>query len=97
LPDYTDATLPVATRARAYLEINCAHCHQPGGMAGNTSLMLGYFTPYAHTGIEYNRQNMIVRMTAMGEYHMPKIGTTIVHEEGLQLVKQYIKTLQKAN
>jgi len=97
MPDYNDTTLPVATRARAYLDINCAHCHQSGGMAASTSLKLGYFMPYTHTGIEFNRQNMIVRMKNMDEFHMPKTGTTIVHTEGLQLVKQYIKALQNAN
>jgi uncharacterized repeat protein (TIGR03806 family) len=27
-------------RARAYLAVNCAHCHSPGGAAGTTSLYL---------------------------------------------------------
>lgn len=27
-------------RARAYLEVNCAHCHNPGGLARNTGLFL---------------------------------------------------------
>lgn len=94
LPDYNDTSVSITARARAYLEINCAHCHSSTGMAANTSLMLGYFTPYNQTGIEFNKQNMIIRMTTMGELHMPKIGTTIVHQEGLQLVKQYIRSLQ---
>lgn len=94
LPDYNDTTLPVTARARAYLDINCAHCHQSTGMAAHTSLKLGYFTPYDQTGIEFNRQQIIIRMTTMGEFHMPKIGTTMIHAEGLQLVKQYIKDLQ---
>jgi len=95
-PDYNDTTLSVTKRARAYLDINCAHCHSSKGMAANTSLKLAYATPYDQTGIEFNKQNMIMRMTTMGEFHMPKIGTTIIHEEGLQLVRQYIKAL-KAN
>lgn len=28
--------------ARAYLDINCAHCHSPGGDAYNTGLFLQY-------------------------------------------------------
>ncbi len=30
----------VAALARAYLDVNCAHCHQPGGMASNSGLDL---------------------------------------------------------
>lgn len=97
LPDYNDTTRTIAARARAYLDINCAHCHQSTGIAAHTSLKLGYFTPYDQTGIEFNRQQIIVRMTTLGEFHMPKIGTTTIHAEGLQLVKQYIRDLQKGN
>lgn len=30
------------SRARAYLDNNCAHCHQSGGVAGYTAFLLGY-------------------------------------------------------
>lgn len=33
----------VHARARAYLEINCMHCHQPGGSASNSGLFLDAF------------------------------------------------------
>jgi uncharacterized repeat protein (TIGR03806 family) len=35
---WDDAGKPVADRARAYLDNNCAHCHQPGGQAGYTGV-----------------------------------------------------------
>lgn len=38
--DDTDA--PVDLRAKAYLDINCAHCHNPRGLAGTTRLDLTY-------------------------------------------------------
>lgn len=31
---------PVAARARAYLDVNCAHCHNPQGSASNSGLFL---------------------------------------------------------
>lgn len=32
----------VETRARAYLDVNCAHCHQSGGSAGYTGFLLDW-------------------------------------------------------
>jgi uncharacterized repeat protein (TIGR03806 family) len=41
LPDWsTHASGPAAPLARAYLDVNCAHCHQPGGGASNSGLDL---------------------------------------------------------
>jgi uncharacterized repeat protein (TIGR03806 family) len=93
LPNYKDTTMDLKTRARAYLDINCAHCHQPAGMASNTSLNLAYSASFEKTGIAFNKQNILIRMSTMGKYHMPKIGTTILDDEGIQIVKTYIKGL----
>ena len=35
---WDDTAVPVADRTRAYLDNNCAHCHQPGGQAGYTGV-----------------------------------------------------------
>lgn len=41
LPDWRiHATGAAAPLARAYLDVNCAHCHQPGGGASNSGLDL---------------------------------------------------------
>ncbi|MCF0072782.1 c-type cytochrome [Dyadobacter sp. CY261] len=93
LPDYRDSSQALTTRARAYLEMNCAHCHRETGSAESTSLNLNYATPFEETGIAYNKENMLIRMSTMGEYHMPKIGTTTRDEEGVRLIKEYIKSL----
>lgn len=40
VPRWDDATAPVADRARAYLAVNCAHCHSAQGPASNSGLLL---------------------------------------------------------
>lgn len=48
LADPADVGLSLTDRARAYLHVNCASCHQPGGPTG-TDLDLRYDTPLAGT------------------------------------------------
>ena len=38
--NYNDLNLPLERRARAYLDINCSHCHNPTGSAGMSGLWL---------------------------------------------------------
>ncbi len=40
VPPAQDISFPLNARARAYLDINCAHCHKPDGSASNSGLML---------------------------------------------------------
>jgi uncharacterized repeat protein (TIGR03806 family) len=42
VPDAFDAAAPLAARARAWLDVNCAHCHQRAGSASNSGLYLGW-------------------------------------------------------
>ncbi|MGK6354397.1 SO2930 family diheme c-type cytochrome [Sphingomonas sp. DT-207] len=39
---WDDPAAQLDARARAYLEINCAHCHNPQGGASNSGLFLGW-------------------------------------------------------
>ncbi len=40
--DYTDENAPLEKRAKAYLEINCGHCHSAEGPASTSGLFLTY-------------------------------------------------------
>lgn len=42
VPDWHDASAPVEARARAWLDVNCAHCHRREGPASNSGLFLTF-------------------------------------------------------
>jgi len=42
IPTAFDETKPLEDRARAWLDINCAHCHKADGGASNSGLFLGW-------------------------------------------------------
>jgi uncharacterized repeat protein (TIGR03806 family) len=54
LPNWSDSKhFSLEQRARAYLDVNCAHCHTKGGDAYNTGLFLEYQqTDPNHVGIK---------------------------------------------
>jgi hypothetical protein len=90
LPDWQDSAMPLSFRARAYLDINCAHCHGPSGVASGTGLFLDYALPFSETKIG-SKKVAIDRLMSNGR--MPKLGTTIIDVEGLALVKTYLQSL----
>ncbi len=47
-PDWKDPQAPLEKRVRAYLDVNCAVCHSPGGfgMSGGSKADLTYHTPF---------------------------------------------------
>lgn len=92
IPNYEDETESLAERARAYLDINCAHCHSPGRWdeASRRDLDLRYSTPLGETGLD-DREDRVARQLRDGE--MPYLGTTLHHDEGVGLVVDYIDSL----
>ena len=92
LPDYQDHSLTLEQRARAYIDMNCSHCHRPGGWheATEREFDFRYETSLSQSRI-YNRREDIQRQMEQGE--MPYLGTTVIHEEGLELVKAYLDEL----
>ncbi len=117
------ASVPVSERsddpsieARLYLDVNCAHCHNPSGFAKNTKLFLESWrplnmaiglckTPIA-AGVGTGGLKWVVdpgkpeasilwyRMNATSNAtKMPEIGRTLVHERGVELVYDWIASL----
>ncbi|PXW75860.1 putative repeat protein (TIGR03806 family) [Blastomonas natatoria] len=111
------ATGSLDQRARAYLMVNCAHCHNPTGSASNSGLFLDadagssrtalgiYKRPVAagrgSGGHEFAiepgqpaRSIMIHRMASTEPgVAMPEVGRSLVHEEGVALIRQWISSL----
>jgi uncharacterized repeat protein (TIGR03806 family) len=90
LPRWQNTTYSLEERTRAYLDVNCAHCHRGGGFEGGDRLRLEYTTRLSDTGITGKRDEIIDRFS---EGRMPLIGTSLVHEEALELIRSYIKSL----
>ena len=105
-------------RARAYLDNNCAHCHQPGATAGYTGFDLRLTTAGLETlglckspnsagrvgTLVYDlvpgkpeESILVARMESSGPKEMmPQIGRSVVHEEGLALVREWVRSLSAA-
>lgn len=103
-------------RARAYLDVNCAHCHNPEGPASTTGFNLSYMNedlanlglckhPVAAAHASGKARYDILPGSAEGSVvyvrmlstdpgaMMPEVGRTIVHEEGVALVRDWINSL----
>lgn len=117
VPNWRDETIDVALRARAYLDVNCAHCHNPDSPADNTGLNLDYNvtdpvvlgickTPVAagngSGGLRYDilpgqpdESIMVYRMNATEiDVAMPEVGRSVIHTEGVQLIREWIDSLE---
>ena len=90
--NYTNESQPLDRRARAYLDINCAHCHNPKGWSrpAEEGLDLHYEVPFTNTGIS-NELRALRRNVQSGE--MPFLGTTLKHSEGVELLLSYFDSL----
>jgi uncharacterized repeat protein (TIGR03806 family) len=97
LPKWDDDTnYTLEERARAYFDVNCAHCHIEGGYCEvQSTLRLGYETSLGNSNIQNRRNSIINRISTYDQgFSMPLTGTTIVHNEGVDLLLQYLDTLE---
>lgn len=117
LASYEDQQVSVNERARAWLEINCAHCHRADGPAKNSGLHLlatendlaklgvgkapvaaGKGSGGLLYGIVPGKPEQSILQYRIESVHpgvmMPELGRSITHEEGVALVRQWIKEMR---
>lgn len=120
--NYNDASKPLDKRARAYFDINCAHCHSENGHCDYRPMRFAFsetlnnltnmgvcvdtqdmqnFEPALSkivTPGNINRSMLYHRLNTVDEsYMMPLHGRSIIHEEGILLVEQWINSLTPCN
>lgn len=90
--DYKNLEASLSERARAYLAMNCAHCHNPSGWKKSNQRRFDfrYEIPLDQTGILYKKEKI---SRTMMNGRMPFIGTTILDKEGISLIVDYLKSL----
>jgi len=95
LQDWTDINIDILERGRAYIDINCAHCHQPGGSVPNIPIDFRLETPFENTGIYVNRGEIEVRIqTNLPTYRMPQLGRTVIHVEAVAMLLEYLQVIE---
>ncbi|THU39434.1 hypothetical protein FAM09_13085 [Niastella caeni] len=89
LPAWQNRTYSISERVRAYLDVNCAHCHSDAGSCARSAVRFAWEIPVENTRITA-RKNRIISLMSTGR--MPRIGTTMVDEEALTLIKKYLQS-----
>lgn len=113
---WDDESAALDARARAYLDVNCASCHNPEGLASHTNLDLRHVQDDPrHRGImkrptsagrasmdlyfaikpgDPDRSFLLQRLLSTeAAVRMPQIMRTVVHEEGVALIRDWIVSL----
>jgi uncharacterized repeat protein (TIGR03806 family) len=113
--DYKDTSKSLSLRARSYIDINCAHCHQVQarcfyrnvrfafnlnnidsniGICLNADETLSPELQKIITPGNSSKSIMHFRINSTDESErMPLLGRTIVHDEGVALIEQWINSL----
>jgi uncharacterized repeat protein (TIGR03806 family) len=105
----SDETQTLERRVRAYLDSNCASCHQPGGLTRmpwdariGTALdqmgLIGVRSSASGLGSgDYlidpghpENSSLYLRISTLGALHMPPLGSSEIHREGVDLLRRWI-------
>jgi len=120
--NYNDASKSLDMRARSYVDINCAHCHQNDrhcdyrpmrfafsetadnrenmGVCVNTQDMQGFPATLGKivTPQKIDNSMLYYRINTTNEtYRMPLHGRTMIHDEGVKLIRDWINSLERCN
>ncbi|HVK15131.1 MAG TPA: PQQ-dependent sugar dehydrogenase [Gemmataceae bacterium] len=108
-----DVTADREARARSYLHVNCAHCHQFGA-GGSVNIELKYGTSLEESraldaapvqgafGIpdckilspgDPTRSVLYYRMAKQGRGRMPHIGSELIDDSGITLIRDWIRQM----
>jgi hypothetical protein len=95
VPNVDDTSKPLENRVRAYLAINCAHCHSSSGMAwGVSNLDFSYEASLDSTHILTQKTEILNRLTSsQAGYQMPLVHATLIDYQHIALIQQYFATL----
>jgi uncharacterized repeat protein (TIGR03806 family) len=116
LSDYRLPDAPLDAAARAYLDGNCAHCHNPHGPASTSGMFLeanqnnperlgvgkapvaaGRGSGNRKYGIVPGKPNESILLYRMESddpgIRMPELGRQQMHREGVELIRQWIKSM----
>ncbi|MCI0750825.1 MAG: hypothetical protein L0Y35_03225, partial [Flammeovirgaceae bacterium] len=117
LTNYDNKNESTEKRARAWLEINCAHCHRPDGPAKTSGLHLNASVTNAYElgigkapvaagkgsggrlfSIVPGKPDESILQFRIESTHpgimMPEMGRKLVHQEGVDLVRQWIREMK---
>jgi hypothetical protein len=121
--NYNDTSKPIELRARSYVDINCAHCHQDERHCDYRPMRFDFYDTGLSNGLgktnmgvcvdtqdmqgfpedlntivkpgSTERSMLFFRINTTNEtFRMPLHGRTMLHEEGISLIEQWINSLQ---
>ena len=98
LPDWEDTSYSEQDRTKAYFDMNCAHCHSPGGYYNTNytgTMDLRFETSFEDSQIFEKRVSILTRFsTSIPGYSMPFIGVSMPHQEAIDMIIPYLESLE---